>query len=206
MGYRVYNYKKISDLSKVLILIYLVSLYAFPFLTMTNNIMGQSFNYELSNTGITQSTSGLFTGNGGLSEKIPYISYLEMCRNKDEGKILNVYKIIIYIYSHVIAFPNAWLLLSVVLIASMFVKDKKYVAVPAVLSIIYYLLLVYTIYGSVKYLGYQANLADLFTGIPITNSEARGILSASETYILKLGYGWYVSIISNVLLLHENLQ
>lgn len=202
---RVYNYKIISDISKVAVAVSLISLYAFPFLTLNSNIMGQEFQYKFSNTGVTASTNGLFTGDSVPSEKMPYMTYLEAYKNKNDGQIPTIYKIAIYMDTHVIAFPDTWLLLSVLLIGSIFLKYKKYMAVPATITILYYIYLMYAIYEAVQYLGYHPNISDLFTGIPIANKDSFLGFRTSEMFILKLGYGWYISLLSNVILLHENL-
>lgn len=203
--YKVYNYIKISDVSKLLVVVTLISFYAFPFLTISTNIMGQEFSYELSNTGVSQSTKGLFTGENSLSQKIPYITYMETYKKSNENSIPKIDKIIIYIYTHVPSFSNIWLLLSILLIVSMFIKERKYVGIPAAITVFYYIYLMYTIYEAVQYLGYYPNISDLITGIPIVNNDSFLGIKTSETFILKLGYGWYISLLSNFVLLHENL-
>lgn len=202
--YKVYNYRVISDVSKLLVIVSLISLYAFPFLVISTSIIGQEFSYELSNTGVSQSTSGLFTGENSISQKIPYITYMEKYKKSNENYIPQIDKIIIYIYKHIPSFPNIWLFLSILLISSMFVKEKKYVGIPAAITVLYHIYLMYTIYEAVQYLGYYPNISDLITGIPIVNNNSLLGIKTSETFILKLGYGWYISLLSNLILLHEN--
>ncbi|MHC1754795.1 MAG: hypothetical protein AB9861_05075 [Methanosarcina sp.] len=167
--------------------------------------MGQDFSYELSNTGVSQSTSGLFTGENSFSKKIPYITYIETYKESNENSIQTIDKIIIYVYTHVPSFSNVWLLLSVLLIISMFIKERKYIGVPAAIAVLYYIYLIYVIYEAVHYLGYHPSISDLITGIPLVNKDSFLGISTSETYILKLGYGWYISLLSSFVLLHENL-